>query len=165
MKNAFNGIQEIAMYFDKLTRRHNVRETLNLARTLFAQYLTDDWKREAKNDIHNQCQDIADAATIWRKRYALIPDSGLFETSVTESKRNERAFAMGLQFMWLNSSYRPDQPGRYFLGWMLCRIHKKWAQILEFLLQKWEFLILSHEKPKWLGFGNSGRAGRARVFT
>ena len=64
IKNAFNVRQEIAMYFDKLTRRHNVRETLNLARTLFAQYLTDDWKREAKNDIHNKCQDIADAATI-----------------------------------------------------------------------------------------------------
>ena len=35
--------QEIAMYFDKLVRKHDVYKTLNLARKLFAEYLNDDW--------------------------------------------------------------------------------------------------------------------------
>ena len=51
------------MYFDKLTRRHNVRETLDLARTYFAQYLSDDWKREARSDIQDQCHGFSDSGT------------------------------------------------------------------------------------------------------
>ena len=38
--------QEIAMYFDRLVRRHNLKKTLNLARKMFADYLNDDWKRD-----------------------------------------------------------------------------------------------------------------------
>ena len=42
--------QEIAMYFDKLVRKHDVSKTLSLARKLFAEYLNDDWAMPA-NDI------------------------------------------------------------------------------------------------------------------
>ena len=35
--------QEIAMYFDKMVRKHDVNKTLGLARKLFAEYLNDDW--------------------------------------------------------------------------------------------------------------------------
>ena len=35
--------QEIAMYFDKMVRRHNVEKTLGIARKLFAEYLNGDW--------------------------------------------------------------------------------------------------------------------------
>ena len=38
--------QEIAMYFDRLVRRHDVKKTLAIARKMFAEYLNDDWKRE-----------------------------------------------------------------------------------------------------------------------
>ncbi len=43
--------QEIAMYFDRMVRRHDVRKTLSLARRMFAQYLNDDWRKElARSD-------------------------------------------------------------------------------------------------------------------
>ena len=35
--------QEIAMFFDKMVRKHDVNKTLTLARKLFAEYLNDDW--------------------------------------------------------------------------------------------------------------------------
>ena len=35
--------QEVAMFFDKMVRKHDVVKTLNLARKLFAEYLNDDW--------------------------------------------------------------------------------------------------------------------------
>lgn len=35
--------QEIAMYFDRMVRKHEVDKTLALARKLFAEYLNDDW--------------------------------------------------------------------------------------------------------------------------
>ena len=51
------------MYFDKLTRRHNVQETLDLARKYFSQYLSDDWKREARND---ECREYSYSGTMER---------------------------------------------------------------------------------------------------
>ena len=41
--------QEIAMYFDKLVRKHDVSKTLSLARKLFAEYLNDDWAMPPNN--------------------------------------------------------------------------------------------------------------------
>lgn len=38
--------QEIAMHFDRMVRRHNVKKTLGIARKMFAEYLNDDWKKE-----------------------------------------------------------------------------------------------------------------------
>lgn len=38
--------QEIAMFFDRMVRRHDVKKTLRLARKMFAEYLNDDWKRD-----------------------------------------------------------------------------------------------------------------------
>ncbi|QQP51841.1 TBC1 domain family member 25like [Caligus rogercresseyi] len=38
--------QEIAMYFDRLIRRHDVDKTLHIARKLFAEYLNEDWSSE-----------------------------------------------------------------------------------------------------------------------
>ena len=35
--------QEIAMYFDRMVRRHDVDQTLSIARRLFAEYLNDNW--------------------------------------------------------------------------------------------------------------------------
>ena len=35
--------QDIAMYFDKLVRGHDVHKVLVLARKLFAEYLNEDW--------------------------------------------------------------------------------------------------------------------------
>jgi hypothetical protein len=44
--------QEIAMFFDRMVRRHDVRKTLTLARKMFASYLNDDWRKEVlKNNI------------------------------------------------------------------------------------------------------------------
>ena len=43
--------QEIAMYFDKLVRKHDVSKTLSLARKLFAEYLNDDWAMPSSNNI------------------------------------------------------------------------------------------------------------------
>ena len=40
--------QEIAMYFDKMVRKHDVEKTLFIARKLFAEYLNGDWS--ATND-------------------------------------------------------------------------------------------------------------------
>ena len=40
---------EIAMYFDKLVRRHNVNRVLAQARSMFSQYLRQDWKGYQKN--------------------------------------------------------------------------------------------------------------------
>ena len=60
--------QEIAMYYDKLTRRHNVQETLDLARTYFAQYLNEDWKKEAQNDIQDQCRECSDSGNLGKNQ-------------------------------------------------------------------------------------------------
>ena len=38
--------QEIAMFFDRMVRRHDVKKTLRLARKMFAEYLNDEWKRD-----------------------------------------------------------------------------------------------------------------------
>ena len=46
--------QEIAMYFDKLVRKHDVSKTLSLARKLFAEYLNDDWAMPANNIIQTE---------------------------------------------------------------------------------------------------------------
>lgn len=35
--------QDIAMYFDRMVRKHNVEKTLGIARKLFAEYLNGDW--------------------------------------------------------------------------------------------------------------------------
>ena len=51
--------QEIAMYFDRLVRRHDVRKTLSLARKMFAEYLNDDWKREDGKIFANNKQAAA----------------------------------------------------------------------------------------------------------
>ena len=48
--------QEIAMYFDRLVRRHDVRKTLSLARKMFAEYLNDDWKRDLKEKQERERQ-------------------------------------------------------------------------------------------------------------
>ncbi len=42
--------QEIAMYFDKMVRKHDVEKTLALARKLFAEYLNDDWAKTAEDN-------------------------------------------------------------------------------------------------------------------
>ena len=47
--------QEIAMYFDRLVRRHDVKKTLRIARKMFAEYLNEDWKR----DHRINCMDSA----------------------------------------------------------------------------------------------------------
>uniref|UniRef100_A0A0K2TQC7 TBC1 domain family member 25like [Nasonia vitripennis] n=1 Tax=Lepeophtheirus salmonis TaxID=72036 RepID=A0A0K2TQC7_LEPSM len=50
--------QEIAMYFDRLIRRHNVEKTLHIARKLFAEYLNEDWSLSETNSseqFNNAC--------------------------------------------------------------------------------------------------------------
>ena len=42
--------QEIAMYFDKMVRRHDVEKTLSIARRLFAEYLNGDWSANNNSD-------------------------------------------------------------------------------------------------------------------
>ena len=42
--------QEIAMFFDKMVRKHDVGKTLSLARKLFAEYLNDDWATTENNE-------------------------------------------------------------------------------------------------------------------
>ena len=42
MKQGYD-YQEIAMYFDRMVRKHDVEKTLSIARKLFAEYLNDDW--------------------------------------------------------------------------------------------------------------------------
>lgn len=42
--------QEIAMFFDKMVRKHDVGKTLSLARKLFAEYLNDDWATAENNE-------------------------------------------------------------------------------------------------------------------
>ena len=41
--------QEIAMYFDRMVRKHDVEKTLAQARKMFAEYLNDDWSSEKPN--------------------------------------------------------------------------------------------------------------------
>ena len=52
--------QEIAMFFDKLVRKHDVSKTLALARKLFAEYLNEDWAtataKTAVNSAENQSE-------------------------------------------------------------------------------------------------------------
>lgn len=38
--------QEIAMYFDRLIRRHDVKKSLKIARVMFSEYLNDDWQQK-----------------------------------------------------------------------------------------------------------------------
>ena len=62
--------QEIAMYFDKMVRRHNVEKTLAIARKLFAEYLNEDWgannddasssKEESQLESRQKAQKICD---------------------------------------------------------------------------------------------------------
>ena len=42
MKQGYD-YQEIAMYFDRMVRKHDVEQTLSIARKLFAEYLNDEW--------------------------------------------------------------------------------------------------------------------------
>ncbi|TRY76589.1 hypothetical protein TCAL_00110 [Tigriopus californicus] len=42
--------QEIAMYFDRLIRRHDVKKSLKIARVMFSEYLNDDWQQKKKQD-------------------------------------------------------------------------------------------------------------------
>lgn len=44
--------QEIAMFFDKMVRKHDVRKTLALARKLFAEYLNDDWATMTGSEVN-----------------------------------------------------------------------------------------------------------------
>jgi len=46
--------QDIAMYFDKLVRGHDVDRVLAHARRLFAEYLNDDWTPSPSQPPHNQ---------------------------------------------------------------------------------------------------------------
>ena len=54
--------QEIAMFFDKMVRKHDVSKTLALARKLFAEYLNEDWATTAKtadnstDETEQQCK-------------------------------------------------------------------------------------------------------------
>lgn len=41
--------QEIAMYFDRMVRKHDVEKALAQARKMFAEYLNDDWSSEKPN--------------------------------------------------------------------------------------------------------------------
>ena len=45
--------QEIAMFFDKMVRKHDVSKTLALARKLFAEYLNEDWATTAKTAVNS----------------------------------------------------------------------------------------------------------------
>ena len=45
--------QEIAMYFDRMVRKHDVDQTLAIARRLFAEYLNDNWNTNSNKSGGN----------------------------------------------------------------------------------------------------------------
>ena len=57
--------QEIAMYFDKMVRKHNVEKTLFIARKLFAEYLNSDWgvTNETESQTDNSLKDSKTVST------------------------------------------------------------------------------------------------------